>query len=140
MWEPMIPPEGVDELAQLSDQNLPHRATVTAPATSGARVGGALVDATGSVLLSGVACRLSPLGSPAPFVDAAQPRSQQQFSLTFTRGTVIPANAIAVVTGAQSDKVAPWTRRVRVVESMSERMATSMARYLCVDAGPAGVP
>jgi hypothetical protein len=135
---PLFSDDATAMLAQINDDNLPHLATVSVPATAGARVGGALVDVTAAVLLAGTPCRLTPLSAPSPIVDAAQPRSAQAFVLAFARGTVVPANAIAVVTGTYGPALAAWTKRVRVVESWNERLATSMARYLCVDAGPAG--
>jgi hypothetical protein len=127
------------ELQQLGESNLPHvLVSASVAKISGARAGGALVDSAPEVVAENLPCRLTPAGRPANWTDASQSRGLLNYTLVLPRGTVLPGGALVVVRGQDRDGDEIWERTVRVIDSLSVRAVTSIARYSVIDAGPTG--
>lgn len=132
----LLPDDAVSDLQALSESNLPHvvvRATLAR--ATGVRVGGALVDPTPVLLFENERCRLTPT-RPASVDSAGQSHPAQAWTLVLRRGLVLPPGAIALVRGQDRAMDPQWERSVRVVDTQSQRMVTSVARFAVVDAGP----
>lgn len=133
---PVPTAEALAALRSLSDGNMPHVATVTIPSKTGTRQGGALVAPGSTTLLTAEPCRLNPMGSSGALTqDAMQPQGTARWELCFKAGVMLPASAIAVVTG-QHPSGAPWTRRVKVLVPLDASGAEVVARFECADASP----
>jgi hypothetical protein len=131
--------DALAELQALGESNLPHLlVSASVPKINGARVGGALVDSTPDVVAENLPCRLTPAGRPAQWADAQQSRGLLNYTLVLPRGTQLPGNALCVVQGRDRDSDPMWERSVRVIDSLSVRAVTSIARFAVVDAGPTG--
>src|SRR4051794_33897869 len=110
----VIDDDALAELRAINNANLPHRASVTMQATSGTRVGGALVPVTPTTVLDDVPCRLVPLAQARAneVAVADQPDAQANYVLVFEAGVVIPRGAEATVTGTSLATGEEWTRKL----------------------------
>lgn len=133
----ILPDDAVSDLQALSESNLPHVVvSATIARDAGARVGGALVDATPTLLMEGEPCRLTPRASPARTPDAQQTHATQGWTLVMRRDIVLPVGALVLVRGQDRATSQQWERSVRVVDSQSVRLVTSCAAFAVVTAGP----
>lgn len=96
-----FPQAAIDLGRQLNEANLPDTCDVEMPVAVDDGEGGALVSWEAES--EGVACRVSPLGSPEERIAAGMPVEDQMYSVVFAAKTELPVGCRLRVTSGTED-------------------------------------